>query len=270
MNYLPTRRQAQSIKFSFAFFFFGDSAFKRPFHLTFFSDKNSYVNSAGPALPAPRAARDHLEKAVAEAARESEAGPDPKDLSRHEAKQKQLVRAEEILLERFGRGLIADSVLDRELVRLSKDRAAVKQSIDTAKAALRDRLSRDGTANVLRAALEDLRQRLRRIWLVIAMRITSGRSRLYRSELTTTAGRLLIVVWSVKGKGTTTTSPKRSAIGDSVNPVVDVVFGIAPSLAERRFRGTSRRPNQLAIGVSLCDEVDEVLHLRHALGREPN
>jgi hypothetical protein len=52
----------------------------------------------------------------------------------------------------------------------------------------------------------------------------------------TTAGRRLIVVWSVKGKGTTITSPKRSAIGDSSYPVVDVVFGIAPSLAEGGFR----------------------------------
>ena len=49
---------------------------------------------------------DHLEKAVAECVRELETGPDPKDLPRLEAKQKQLVRAEEILLERFGRGLI--------------------------------------------------------------------------------------------------------------------------------------------------------------------
>jgi hypothetical protein len=40
-------------------------------------------------------------------------------------------------------------------------RAAVKQSIDAAKAALGDRLARDGTVNVLRAALEDLRQKLR-------------------------------------------------------------------------------------------------------------
>ena len=103
---------------------------------------------------------DHLEKAVAECVRESEAGPDPKELPRLEAKQKQLVRAEEILLERFGRGLITESVLDKELVRLSKDRTAVKQSIDAAKAAIRDCPSRDATANVLRAALEDLRQKL--------------------------------------------------------------------------------------------------------------
>lgn len=52
-----------------------------------------------------------------------------------------------------------------------------------------------------------------RIWLVRAITMRSGRSRLYRSELTTTAGRLFIAVWSVKGKGTTITSPKRSAIG---------------------------------------------------------
>jgi hypothetical protein len=32
--------------------------------------------------------------------------------------------------------------------------------------------------------------------------------------------------------------------------------------------GRAARPNQLAIGVSLCDEVDEVLDLRHTLGRE--
>jgi site-specific DNA recombinase len=104
---------------------------------------------------------DHLEKAVAESVRESETGPDPKELSRLEAKQKQLVRAEEILLERFGRGLITDSVLDKELVRLAKDRTAVKQLIAAAKGALRDCPSRDATANALRAALEDLRQKLR-------------------------------------------------------------------------------------------------------------
>lgn len=96
----------------------------------------------------------------------------------------------------------------------------------------------------------------------------SGRSRLYRSELMTTAGRRLIVIWSVKGKGTTITSPKRSTIEGSGCPVVDVVSGIAPILAECGFRRASRRPNQLAIGVSLRDEVDEVLHLRHALWRE--
>jgi len=104
---------------------------------------------------------DHLEKAIAECVRESEAGRDPKTLPRLEAKQKQLVRAEEILLERFGRGLITESVLDKELVRLSKDRTAVKQSIDATKGALRDRPSRDETANALRLALEDLRQKLR-------------------------------------------------------------------------------------------------------------
>ena len=76
------------------------------------------------------------------------------------SKQKQLVRAEELLLERFGRGLITDSVLDKELVRLSKDRTAVKQSIEAAKVALRERPSRDATANVLRVALDDLRQKL--------------------------------------------------------------------------------------------------------------
>jgi hypothetical protein len=104
---------------------------------------------------------DHLEKAVAESVRESESGPDPKELPRLEAKQKQLVRAEEILLERFGRGLITESVLDKELIRLSKDRTSVKQSIDAAKGAVRDRSARDATGDALRAALEDLRHKLR-------------------------------------------------------------------------------------------------------------
>lgn len=57
---------------------------------------------------------DHLEKAVAECVRESETGPDPKELPRLEARQKQLVRAEEILLERFGRGLITDDVREND------------------------------------------------------------------------------------------------------------------------------------------------------------
>jgi hypothetical protein len=51
-----------------------------------------------------------------------------------------------------------------------------------------------------------------RTWLVIAMRMTSGRSRLYASELTTTAGRLLVAVWSVNGNGATITSPKPNAM----------------------------------------------------------
>jgi hypothetical protein len=47
-----------------------------------------------------------------------------------------------------------------------------------------------------------------RNWLVMAIRIRSGRSRWWTSELTTTAGRFLVVVWSVNGNGTTMTSPK--------------------------------------------------------------
>lgn len=121
----------------------------------------SQVNSPGRWRSRTTHREDHLEKAVAECVRESETGPDPKELPRLEAKQKQLVRAEEIILERFGRGLITDSVLDKELLRLSQDRTAVKQSIDTARGALGDRFSRDTTAKALRDALEELRQKLR-------------------------------------------------------------------------------------------------------------
>jgi site-specific DNA recombinase len=104
---------------------------------------------------------DHLEKAIAECESEAEGEPDPKALPRLEAKLKQLMRAEEVLLERFGRGMITDSLLDKELIRLSKDRAAVTQSIDAAKADVQRRPSADATAEALRAAVGDLRDKLR-------------------------------------------------------------------------------------------------------------
>ena len=44
-------------------------------------------------------------------------------------------------------------------------------------------------------------------WPVPAIKITSGLGLLYSAELTITAGRFLLVVWSVKGNGTRTTSP---------------------------------------------------------------
>jgi site-specific DNA recombinase len=104
---------------------------------------------------------DHLERAVAEREKEVDAGPDPKAVPRLESRLKQLVRAEEILLERFGRGLITESVLDKELVRLSKDRAAATAALDTAKAASAKRPSRDQGSKALRTAVEDLREKLR-------------------------------------------------------------------------------------------------------------
>jgi len=47
-----------------------------------------------------------------------------------------------------------------------------------------------------------------RAWLVTAMMMRSARSRWYGLLETTTAGRRLAVLWSVKGKGTKTMSPK--------------------------------------------------------------
>ena len=47
---------------------------------------------------------------------------DPKTLPRLEARLAHLIRAEEVFLERFPRGLITDTVLDEELARLTKDR----------------------------------------------------------------------------------------------------------------------------------------------------
>jgi integrase len=55
---------------------------------------------------------------------------------------------------------------------------------------------------------------------------------------------------------------------DSIHKVVDVILGIAPGLAERGFRSARRRPDQLAIGVPLRDEIDEILDLRDTFGRQ--
>lgn len=102
----------------------------------------------------------HLERAVAELEKDVEAGPDPKAARRLEARLKYLVRAEEILLERFGRGLITEAALDKELVRLSKDRAAVKESLESAKASSARRANREQTSTAVRTAVGDLRTRL--------------------------------------------------------------------------------------------------------------
>src|SRR4029077_20206998 len=72
----------------------------------------------------------HIEKALAEHGAETQSDPDPgAALSRLEARLKQLTRAEEILLERFGRGFITDAARDKELVRLKADRTSVQEAI---------------------------------------------------------------------------------------------------------------------------------------------
>jgi len=104
---------------------------------------------------------DHLERAIAEREKEVEEGPDPKDVRRLEARLKHLVRAEEVLLERFRRGLITESILDKELIRFSTDRAAAKEALDAAKAASKERACREQGAKALSAAVDDLREKLR-------------------------------------------------------------------------------------------------------------
>src|SRR6266496_3955770 len=104
----------------------------------------------------------HIEKAIAEHGAETQTDPDPRvALSRLEGRVKQLTRAEEILLERFGRGLITDAALDKELVRLKADRTSVQEAIAAAQRVVgrHDQAARTGTA--LRKAIAELRGRLR-------------------------------------------------------------------------------------------------------------
>jgi DNA invertase Pin-like site-specific DNA recombinase len=104
----------------------------------------------------------HIEKALAEHGAETQSDPDPRAaLSRLEARLKQLTRAEEVLLERFGRGFITDAALDKELVRLKADRTSLQEAIAVAQRTVgrRDLASRNAAA--LRKAISDLRGQLR-------------------------------------------------------------------------------------------------------------
>jgi hypothetical protein len=78
---------------------------------------------------------------------------------------------------------------------------------------------------------------------------------------TTTAGRFLLAVWLVKGKGTNRMSPNSKGI-------VDVVVLIVPHARERWSAGGSGGSGK---GTILCpsgDEIDEVFHFRDPLGRQ--
>src|SRR5712691_536411 len=69
----------------------------------------------------------------------------------------------------------------------------------------------------------------------------------------TTAGRFLLAVWSVKGNGTRTTSPNSKA-------VVLGIVGVVPDLAECALGQLRDGPGQPTVGISLTEEVHEVLH----------
>lgn len=104
---------------------------------------------------------DHLEKALRERASESESEPDrAADLVRLEVGLKRLVRAEEVLLERFGRGLVTEAALDGELLVLTKERASVAQAITSARDWVRHRADRAQDMESLRTAAARLRDRL--------------------------------------------------------------------------------------------------------------
>jgi site-specific DNA recombinase len=105
----------------------------------------------------------HIEKALAEQGVGPQSEADPRvSLSRLQARLKQLTRAEEILLERFGRGFITDGALDKELVRLKADRTSVQEGIAAAQGAIGRSEKAAYDASALRKGISDLRVQLRR------------------------------------------------------------------------------------------------------------
>ncbi len=104
----------------------------------------------------------HIEKALAEHGSETQTDTNPQvSIARLSARLKQLIRAEEILLERFGRGFITDAALDKELVRLTADRTSLQEAIT---AAQRNVVRHDQTnrnAEAVRQAIRQLRGQLR-------------------------------------------------------------------------------------------------------------
>jgi plasmid stabilization system protein ParE len=82
----------------------------------------------------------------------------------------------------------------------------------------------------------------------------------YKPELITTAGRFLLVLWSVNGNGTRTTSPNSKT-------VIDGIVLVVPNLFEGFFRELGRRANELAITLACAQKVDEVLDLGDLLRR---
>jgi hypothetical protein len=104
----------------------------------------------------------HIEKALAEHGVGSQSEPNPRaSLSRLQTRLKQLTRAEEILLERFGRGFITDAALDKELIRLKVDRTSVQEGIGAAERAVSRGEKADYDVSALRKAISALRSQLR-------------------------------------------------------------------------------------------------------------
>lgn len=100
-----------------------------------------------------------------------------------------------------------------------------------------------------------------RDWLVIARTIRSGRAVLYAVELTTTAGRFLVVRWFVNGNGTRTMSP-------SSKLVVGAIGGVGPDFGERALREFGGGPCQPTVRLALAEELDEILDLGNPVGRK--
>jgi hypothetical protein len=99
---------------------------------------------------------------VRERASESRLEPDrAADLVRLEAELKRLVRAEEILLERFRRGVVTEAALDRDLLVLTKERASLTDAIGSGREGMRTKADHGREIESLRQAAGALRQRLR-------------------------------------------------------------------------------------------------------------
>jgi|GEM_PF-5333593 len=114
-------------------------------------------------MVADRVVRDeHLERALSESEAEREQAPDPgAELPRLNAQLRQMVRAEEVLLERFGRGLISEASLDKELQRLTDDRGGVERAIAEATEAAKRWSNREEEGKATRLVLGELRNLLR-------------------------------------------------------------------------------------------------------------
>jgi DNA invertase Pin-like site-specific DNA recombinase len=105
--------------------------------------------------------QDHLERAIAESSQHVKPDRSAKSLHRLEARLEKLVRAEEVLLDRFGRGFITESLLDKSLTRLSQERAAATESISSERAATGGRRPAPDASNALKQAVEALRREVR-------------------------------------------------------------------------------------------------------------
>ncbi len=103
---------------------------------------------------------DHLERAMAESGGDRVRASGLRALPRLKVRLKHLARAEEILLERFGRGLITEASLDKELLRLSKARMEVESSIAALGSGTRERGTCEQTKAELKGAIKMIKSRL--------------------------------------------------------------------------------------------------------------